>query len=366
MNKSFCPMAFKEIYTDNSGQYRLCCHAKQNNDLKKYNSSNTLPFEFFTSEEMENIRNDMFEGKLIDDCEVCYNLEKLTGKSHRILKQLEKYGYDTELKNIGLKLRINGSYCNLGCYMCHPYNSSTRRNELKTVFGPNNKWQKDNFKFKSLNKIEWKDAVADILKNINLIDRLHLTGGEPLLLPKMWELVELIPGKYAKDINLTFDTNLTKLNYKSYDINFLINKFKSVSFSVSCDHYGQKLAWMRYPINVSEFEENLVKSKHIISQLACTVSLLNINDLNEIESYYKNKFNLKMNFDCIVSWPKELSIRNLPEDKKNEYIEKYSHLSFVVGELKKSPYKGDMLKEAEDYLDKLSTHRNFNWRDLWK
>ena len=148
MNKSFCPMAFKEIYTDNSGQYRLCCHAKQNNDLKKYNSSNTLPFEFFTSEEMENIRNDMFEGKLIDDCEVCYNLEKLTVKSHRTLKQLEKYGYDTELKNIGLKLRINGSYCNLSCYMCSPYNSSTRRNELKTVFGPNNKWQKDNFKFK--------------------------------------------------------------------------------------------------------------------------------------------------------------------------------------------------------------------------
>ena len=100
-------MAFREIYADNAGQYKLCCHAKYNNDLKKYNSSNTLPFEFFTSEEMENIRNDMFEGKLIDDCEVCYNLEKLTGKSHRTLKQLEKYRYDTELKNIELKQQSN-------------------------------------------------------------------------------------------------------------------------------------------------------------------------------------------------------------------------------------------------------------------
>ena len=33
-------------------------------------------------------------------------------------------------KHVGLKLRINGTFCNLDCYMC-TYNSSTRRNELK-------------------------------------------------------------------------------------------------------------------------------------------------------------------------------------------------------------------------------------------
>ena len=35
-NTSYCPMAFREIYVDNGGRYRLCCHASQREDLKKY------------------------------------------------------------------------------------------------------------------------------------------------------------------------------------------------------------------------------------------------------------------------------------------------------------------------------------------
>ena len=27
-NKSYCAMPFKEIYGDNAGRYKLCCHAK--------------------------------------------------------------------------------------------------------------------------------------------------------------------------------------------------------------------------------------------------------------------------------------------------------------------------------------------------
>ena len=363
MNNSYCPTAFREIYANNAGQYKLCCHANVRDNLKKYNTSNTLPFEFFTSEEMEKIRTDMFEGKPIEGCETCYNLEKITGKSYRIDKYIKKYGYETNLKDIGLILRINGSYCNLGCYMCHPYNSSTRRNELKELYGTNNEW--NTIKFQPTTKVSWDSIVNNLLENIHLISYMNMTGGEPLQLPKMWELLDKIPEKYAKNITLTYDSNLTKLKYKKYTIDFLIEKFKQVRIGVSCDHYEDKLAWIRYPINVKEFEDNLVKAKYIISNLNCTVSLLNIDEIFEIRDYYKNKFDLNVTFTNVVSWPKPLSIRNLSKDKKEKYIEKYSEFSYIVGELKIQPYKGNMLQEAEKYFDDLSAHRNFNWRDLW-
>ena len=45
----------------------------------------------------------------------------------------EKYKNVSEVKNVITKLKNFGSRCNLGCYMCRPYDSSTRRQELKSA-----------------------------------------------------------------------------------------------------------------------------------------------------------------------------------------------------------------------------------------
>ena len=117
-NKTYCAMPFKEIYGDNAGRYKLCCHAKKMD--WKYTTTNTTPFKFFFSPEMEKIRNKMLSGEKIKECKVCYDLEATGGESYRTDKYRKKYGVDLEPKGIGLKLRINGTFCNLGCYMCHP------------------------------------------------------------------------------------------------------------------------------------------------------------------------------------------------------------------------------------------------------
>ena len=38
---------------------------------------------------------------------------------------------------------------------------------------------------------------------------------------------------------------------------YLKEKIKNLQLEVSCDHYGEKLKWIRYPIDVDTFEENL-------------------------------------------------------------------------------------------------------------
>ena len=202
-NKTYCAMPFKEIYGDNAGRYKLCCHAKPMD--WKYTTTNTTPFKFFFSPEMEEIRNKMLSGKKLDSCSVCYKLEENGGESYRTDKYRKKYGVDLEPTGIGLKLRINGTFCNLGCYMCHPYNSSTRRNELKKVFGnPMHKYNhsKDKGMFKPIKHKEWNDSIDDILKNIDLVSYMNITGGEPLQLPAHWKLLDMIPNDHAKHITL--------------------------------------------------------------------------------------------------------------------------------------------------------------------
>ena len=365
-NKSYCAMPFKEIYGDNAGRYKLCCHAKNIN--WKYKTDNTKPFDYFFSPEMEEIRNKMLAGEKIDACKVCYDLEK-TGESYRNGKYKKKYNVDIEPKNIGLKLRIHGSYCNLGCYMCHPYNSSTRRNELKKVF--NNPYQGfvgvgGGDVYKPIKYKEWNDSVDDIIKNIDLVSYMNITGGEPLQLPGHWKLLDRIPDEHAKHITLSYDTNLTELRYKKWSIFDYVDKFEDIRLGVSTDHYGEKEAWIRYPKDIKKFEENLREAKSIIKQINCSVSLLNVYDLFEIRDYYWNNFKVKVTFLNIVRGPYYLSIRNLNQKDKDMLIKKYENLddgSYIKNELLLKPtHKLDVMK---DYCDRLSKHRNFDWRKLW-
>jgi len=363
-NKSYCAMPFKEIYADNAGRYKLCCHARPINELKKYTTENTMPFEFFNSPEIEEIRNKMIIGEKIEACKTCYKLEEDTGMSYRNGKYLNKYGIDMEIKNVGLKLRIHGSYCNLGCYMCHPKNSSTRRNELKQIYGEKGIWGNS---FKSVKHKQWNDITKDILDNIHLVSYMNITGGEPLQLPKHWQFLDLIPNEHAKHIKLSYDTNLTELRYKDKSIFDYVKKFKDIKLGVSCDHYDKKLDWIRYPIDRLKFEANIKEAHSLIHQLNCTVSLLNIFDLNEIYDYYMKNFNVHTTFVNIVRGPEHLSIRNLNKEQKEIVKQKYKNhkdLEFILSELSLDPVDVNNTR-MKQYCDDLSKHRNFNWREMW-
>ena len=154
-----------------------------------------------------------------------------------------------------------------------------------------------------------------------------MTGGEPLQLPKYWEFLEKIPEKHSKNIRVSQDSNLTNIHYKNKSIMDIAPKFEKFHVGVSVDHYGDKLSYMRYPINVEKFEHNLreISEYNVYYKANCTVSILNVDDILQIKDYYTNNFNLKdkISFHNIVRGPAYLSIRNLPQKMKDEYIEKY-------------------------------------------
>ena len=362
--KTYCPLAFREIYMDSSGHYRLCCHSSSHNDIREFHNNTTTPFEFFRSDKMERIRNDMLQGNPIKGCEVCYQMEKDGNQSYREMRYIKKYNYPTDIDQVNLKIRMFGSYCNLSCYMCIPYNSSTRRKELHEIYGEEYK-KIPGFspEYNVLRANDWQRCLKDLLDNIHLIKHIHFTGGEPLQLPRHWELVDAIPDDVAKNIHLTYDTNLTDLAWKGHSIFDVQKKFAKVELEVSCDHYGEKFAWIRYPIDVKKFEDNIQKAKQIIKKLSVTVSILNIGDLLKIKNYYAG-FGVRVDLTNVVRWPRILSIKNLDQVSKNKYLNMYNNISIIKHELNQ-PIVEQEYQQGLEYCQRLSDHRGFDHKKLW-
>lgn len=371
MNKSYCPLVFKEIYSSNSGKYNLCCRAIRGsiNDTisDQFKTNDITPFKFFLSKEMDEIREKMLNGETIPLCIKCYGQEEAVGYSART-EEIDKCKneFPTKVEKVSLKLRMYGNYCNLSCVMCLPYNSSTKANELKTSGLGDIFWQGLQ-KYSGNTYTQWEETKKDILDHIHLINKFHLTGGEPLLLPKHWELMMEIPDDMAKNISLHYDTNFTSLYYKNYSIYDLIDKFKRVNFSVSCDHYKDKLSFIRYPIDVESFENNLMVAHKYINKLSCTVFILNVADIIEIKNYYRENFDIEVRTPSAVHSPMMLNVRHLPDDIKNSLIEKYSNLD-GVGNFLTELYKtrdNAQFQKGLLYLQRMATHRKMDIKKLW-
>ena len=123
---------------------------------------------------------------------------------------------------------------------------------------------------------------------------------------------------------------------------------------------------MRYPKDIKKFENNLKEAKSIIKQINCSISLLNVFDLFEIRDYYMDNFGIKTTFMNIVRGPEYLSIRNLDQKDKDMLMKKYENIQdglYIKNELSLKPTH--TLDTMRNYCDKLSKHRNFDWRKLW-
>jgi len=370
MNQSYCSKPFSHIYSDSSGAFKLCCRSdRKNNPLSKYNSNRDLPFDVFFSPEMEEVRDKMINGEKLDTCKWCYKMEEMGAKSDRLYKGHEQM---FEPGNVTLKLRIFGNSCNLACYMCHPYNSSTRTREMKQMEMNAKEFYMSDVSFDAgIKKSFYERLIQNILDHIHYVGNIHITGGEPFLLPKHYDFIERIPEKNARNITVSYDTNLTTLEYKGKSVLDTLQKFGNVDFSVSCDHYDEKLAYIRYPIDVNQFYRNIEhvqKHYNYISQVQPTVSMLNIEDLDDILPFYEKNFGIKNDGYRGLVTGKLLSVKNHP--RRLELLEKYTDYEMdpeglIEAELRKEDGSPIFWNKSIEYLERLDAHRGKNYLDLW-
>lgn len=343
MKENFCIFPWSHLYIDTAGNFYTCCvgpyfrPSVDHNGRSIHASEKGSILKHWHSVYMRSIRSSMISGIRNEACVACWRVEDVEGKSYRQIAN-ETYEADHEMINELLPepafqfidLRF-GNICNLACRMCIPSSSRKLIPEYQKHLG-------SKFDF-SQAKHEWfesEDFWEDLFKYSSSLKKIHLAGGEPLLIKQCWTFLRrLIRTGRAKNLTLSYNTNLTLIPPEAKEV---WPHFKEVHIFCSMDGVGKINEFIRYPLDWKSFEANMkeidINCKHYnVSYLEvhATVQVYNVMRITEICDYVANQFvsGARVPKFDIVYGPEELDPQVLPEGYRqeaarliDEYIEK--------------------------------------------
>jgi len=385
LNDSFCAAPWVHLYLDGSGNAFPCCKNKKSG---LGNISSESIKDLWNNEKLKQIRKNMIKGNTVPSCETCYLNEKRWGVSYRTFfnsKYANKFdlikntNLDGSLENVNisfLDLRYS-NLCNLKCIMCSPYSSSAWTEDAKKL----NMISEDS-DYKPINFYEnIKDQLPNILENV---ERINFAGGEPLLIKENYEILDKLIELKRFDVELTYNTNFSKLKNYNHDILSKWSLFKDLTIKASLDATHKRGEYIRKGLVWKDFFNNrmLLKEKapHAKFKIFCTVQLLNVMHIPEMYRYLKScliidgapeSFHLSF-----LDWPRFYDIRSLPIEIKNQINESYGkfidsletqklkdHFNKVLIYLNEKDFNhGEEFKEFTNKLDEIrkqSTRETF-------
>ncbi len=229
------------------------------------------------------------------------------------------------------------------------------------------------------NQSGWLTGFEHFSQNSQNIEEIYFAGGEPLLIDEHYQLLEWLIQKNKTNVVLSYNTNLSKLEYKNWKILELWKNFKYVYVSPSVDHFGEKAELIRKGTNWTQIEENLnlvLREKNIRVRPTITVSALNILDFVAIHRYFFKMGLIKTVNDFALNMalqPEYFSVGVLPYEHKvrvrhelstynQELFERYGEglngLDLIFHELS---FNKSHLREAfMHHLKRIDTLRNEN------
>lgn len=384
LNPTICSYPFNSLYNLPGGNYGPCCWAKKS----QFGPQDTLPFDYFDSEEFKRLRREMLLGEKTDFlksiCYQCYKLEEESNASPRqrfpieetVLKNFNSDGSLKKTNNRFFNLTINifGSYCNLECYECHSFNSTSRNSRLKEL-GP--KWTSmDPFKLSEnviLDKIQFDKIINQIIEYSNNILSISLIGGEPMLMKSHFYLLdELIKCEQSKNIKLSYVSNMTLMNLELMEKYF--DNFSGVNIQWSVDALDDRNGWLRYPTDWNSTVKNVFEVRDYLKATGkgkitstITPSLLSITTLRKTVNWLhlRGLSSPKKYIFNVINEPKILRSRNLPDEIKEKIgMSVKSICEFQYNDLMQERSEEDF-QLAIKYCDDLDKSRGTDWRSTF-
>jgi MoaA/NifB/PqqE/SkfB family radical SAM enzyme len=359
ISKTFCPLPWIHLATRPNGDVRLCCTANASgagetdikdtglvkHDGRIMNLQHDTISEVWNSSYMKTVRLQMLDGKTPDSCTKCYKEEKSGITSKRqwetevwkerldiptiIEATAEDGSMPVSIPYFDLRL---GNLCQLKCIMCSPHDSSSWIKEWKIQY-PKYKtielqtdqlWDSD-FDYTWYKKGSFLDDMRDQSNNIR---ELYFAGGEPLLIPEHYKILEfMVDSGAAPNCILRYNSNGLELPEKLFE---LWSHFKQVKFNFSIDAVGTRNDYIRYPSKWEIVTANLKRlddtPDNITVNIACAVQLLNVLNVPELVHWKESMNFKKINLPPygagligthLVYLPSYLNVRVLPRHLKD-------------------------------------------------
>jgi len=322
--KTFCVAPWFSVYIDSDKSLAPCCKFKKH--FQDYNKIE----EYFNSQELKKVRKDLLNGVQNENCVKCWNDEKNSGDSLRLISNrtiVKRSGTKiidqiknpklSELASFDLTL---GNLCNLKCIMCNPGLSSQLLAEanlypqLKTRY--EDTYQQSQFDWPKKNDfVDWC--------NHYLPQAIHIkfTGGEPFIIPWIHDVIDKISNSQKEKCVLHFTSNLTVLNDKLFEC---FSKFKEVWISVSVEGIQDTHEYLRYGHSWDKLSNNILyvknkKIKNLKLKINHVVQSPSYHSIIDMTKYFDN---LQIDIHPILlTSPKHFHISALTKHAKQKFID---------------------------------------------
>jgi radical SAM protein with 4Fe4S-binding SPASM domain len=360
-SKTFCSAPWMHLHVVNDGRTYPCCMTPIDNQSALGNVNENSLSEIMNSPKAKLMRKGMLEGKpLPQSCHRCVSKEESGLGSMRIgmndhwfddvedlIATTNEDGSLDEMRLLYWDFRFS-NYCNLACRTCSPLFSTAWDQDYIKVFG-------EGHGHLGLINLDSNKQFWDNLKDtIHTAKEIHFAGGEPLIMPEHWRLIEMLEKSNNYDVKLKYSTNVTMLTNKGRNIIDIWKKFKHVHLSLSIDGTGDIFELVRHKGKWEPTKKNLlaIEEAGIDFWVHPTISMLNIFRLDKIhkdfwemglipitkkahekysynpDHYFISRFHINPVFFplyyAIETMPKEL--KELATDKLTKYGKKMESL----------------------------------------
>jgi radical SAM protein with 4Fe4S-binding SPASM domain len=375
---TICPVPWMHLNFEPNGKVVPCCLTSTYNYFAGDLNKQTID-EIWNSDNMKDLRQQMINGEEPEICSKCFDREKVTGESGRTYHIKDFPELMKDIPNITLKdgtcTKMELKYwdfrfsnlCNFKCRSCGPRYSSAWVPDAKKL------GYTDQEKVWNIESVDDKTNFDFLKDQVQHVQKIYFAGGEPLLMPEHWQIMDMLVENERFDVKLSYNTNCSTLTYGGKNI---VDYWKQWQFGKlevwpSIDEIGDRAELIRSGTVWSKIEANLqelIKYENIIVRPGITVGAWNVGRLPEIVNHLikigvvNKRHKYKNFFINLLEQPAHYHVHILPDEvredtikKLNEFIENHNkeynttidHLfSHIIHELQK-PFD---LKSAKRFL----------------
>lgn len=350
-SKTICLAPWISIHHWPNGKTYPCCLWDSQDPIGDLNQQSLK--EIWNSDKLKAARKGMLNGEKISSCSRCYELESTGEHSYRerineqhskYLPYLDKTHTDGTLDTMNLHLwdlRIS-NFCNFKCRSCGADLSSS--------------WHEDTIKLgkvdqnsKALISITDKSKfLEDIEPHYRCVDEIYFAGGEPLLMPEHYQILERLIEIGRTEVNIRYSTNFSKLNFGKKSILEYWKNFKNIELYISVDGVGSVGEYVRKGYDDLTFIQNVqtLRNSHINPYAlgyTITYGVLNLLHLFDmILEFMKNDlldyktFNHGSSPSLVfnpITYPPYYDCKFIPTRYKNYFINRSSKFNYELKKL---------------------------------
>ena len=335
MNPFYCPVPWNEVHINADGTYHTCGAQANNVSNTEFGKTHNVFCmtidEWQLSQHQRRARQEKLVGIEAPECVMCYTEDRLQ-KSSKRARELQKFvslpkeyqQNDFVRKPISYHVSI-GNECNFACKMCQPIASSKVAVEWKQQARYTGEtyvnWTKD--------PAAWNRVTNHMLTN-PYFKFLHILGGEPFIVPKFEELIDLLLKNGLQDLKyLGLTTNGSVVNTRILD---KLKQFRYVDIGISIEtadilnnhiRKGSKIDHLLS--NIEQFLSYREQGKFVIT-IRTVPSALSVHTIDKLFAWcIDHQVDIMSN---TLVMPEHLQIRQLPSEVKLRLREKFAYWQY--------------------------------------